>query len=235
MGARSTPTPPVPSAPRTGISALSSTGNSNINCDATDFCVLWVGQDYNAAFLSGPHAFSSPVRDHDHDGHDHHDGTTTTTTTATDHDHDGTDHHDHRDDDHDHDGTDAPPRRHRPRDHDDVDRPTHDDHDVGTDHHHDHADATTTTTTAGTTTTTTRHRRPRRRRVRAPPPHRLPVGRPRDAGASQRDDGGRAGLGPRVGLLGSARLYRSPAVPPLAGGLRVPHERGRIAGTTADP
>ena len=42
-----------------GISALSATGNSNINCDATDFCVLWVGQDFNGAFLSGPHAFSS--------------------------------------------------------------------------------------------------------------------------------------------------------------------------------
>ena len=42
-----------------GISALSSTGNSNINCDPTDFCVLWVGQDFNGAFLSGPHAFSA--------------------------------------------------------------------------------------------------------------------------------------------------------------------------------
>ncbi len=42
------------------ISALSATGNSNINCDATDFCVLWVGQDFNNSFLSGPHAFSRP-------------------------------------------------------------------------------------------------------------------------------------------------------------------------------
>lgn len=39
---------------------LLSTINSNILCDATDQCVLWVGTDYNAAFLSGPHAFSSP-------------------------------------------------------------------------------------------------------------------------------------------------------------------------------
>jgi len=54
------------------ISALSATGNSNINCDATDFCVLWVGQDYNAAFLSGPHAFSVPFEI----------ATTTTTTTT---------------------------------------------------------------------------------------------------------------------------------------------------------
>ncbi len=42
------------------ISALSSSGNSDINCDATDFCVLWVGQDFNNSFLSGPHAFSRP-------------------------------------------------------------------------------------------------------------------------------------------------------------------------------
>ena len=42
------------------ISALSATGNSNINCDATDYCVLWVGQDFNNSFLSGPHAFSAP-------------------------------------------------------------------------------------------------------------------------------------------------------------------------------
>ena len=52
------------------ISALSATGNSNINCDATDFCVLWVGQDYNAAFVSGPHTFSAPFE-------------ITTTTTST--------------------------------------------------------------------------------------------------------------------------------------------------------
>jgi hypothetical protein len=40
------------------ISVLNA-GNSSIRCDATDFCVLWVGQDYNSAFLSGPHGFSS--------------------------------------------------------------------------------------------------------------------------------------------------------------------------------
>jgi len=33
-------------------------GTSNIECDATHFCVLWVGVDYNQAFSSGPHAFS---------------------------------------------------------------------------------------------------------------------------------------------------------------------------------
>ena len=33
--------------------------DSTINCDATDFCVLWVGQDFNNSFLSGPHGFSS--------------------------------------------------------------------------------------------------------------------------------------------------------------------------------
>jgi len=55
-----------------GISALSSTGNSSINCDSTDFCVLWVGQDYNGAFLSGPHAFSGAFEI-----------TSTTTTTTT--------------------------------------------------------------------------------------------------------------------------------------------------------
>ncbi|HEY5025783.1 MAG TPA: hypothetical protein VII76_12470 [Acidimicrobiales bacterium] len=38
---------------------LLNSGNSSINCDATDFCVLWVGQDFNGAFLSGPHGFSS--------------------------------------------------------------------------------------------------------------------------------------------------------------------------------
>ncbi|HTZ08670.1 MAG TPA: hypothetical protein VMB72_06350 [Acidimicrobiales bacterium] len=35
-------------------------GTSNIECDATNFCVLWVGIDYNQAFTSGPHAFSKP-------------------------------------------------------------------------------------------------------------------------------------------------------------------------------
>jgi len=38
----------------------SSTGNSSIDCDAVHVCVLWVGTDYSAAFLSGPHAFSAP-------------------------------------------------------------------------------------------------------------------------------------------------------------------------------
>jgi len=36
-----------------------STGGA-INCDSTDFCVLWVGVDYNTEFLTGPHAFSTP-------------------------------------------------------------------------------------------------------------------------------------------------------------------------------
>ena len=39
---------------------LTVTGGSTINCDATDYCVLWVGQDFNNAFLSGPHGFSAP-------------------------------------------------------------------------------------------------------------------------------------------------------------------------------
>jgi hypothetical protein len=34
-------------------------GTSNIQCDATHFCVLWVGVDYNHNF-QGPHAFSTP-------------------------------------------------------------------------------------------------------------------------------------------------------------------------------
>lgn len=43
------------------ISALSARfRTSNIDCDATDFCVLWVGVDYNQAFTSGVHAFSAP-------------------------------------------------------------------------------------------------------------------------------------------------------------------------------
>lgn len=33
-------------------------GTSNVPCDATHYCVLWVGVDYNQAFSSGPHAFS---------------------------------------------------------------------------------------------------------------------------------------------------------------------------------
>jgi hypothetical protein len=43
------------------ISALSAQfGRSNIDCNATEFCVLWVGVDYNQAFRSGTHAFSAP-------------------------------------------------------------------------------------------------------------------------------------------------------------------------------
>jgi len=45
------------------IAALSSSaGTSSIDCDATHQCVLWVGTDYNNAFLSGPHAFTTPFR-----------------------------------------------------------------------------------------------------------------------------------------------------------------------------
>jgi hypothetical protein len=43
------------------LSVLSSRGSgtsSNIDCDGTHQCVLWVGVDYNNAFISGPHAFS---------------------------------------------------------------------------------------------------------------------------------------------------------------------------------
>jgi hypothetical protein len=36
---------------------LNSAHTSSIDCDATHFCVLWVGVDYNTEFL-GPHAFS---------------------------------------------------------------------------------------------------------------------------------------------------------------------------------
>jgi len=35
-------------------------GTSNIDCDVSDYCVLWVGVDYNQQFSSGPHAFSVP-------------------------------------------------------------------------------------------------------------------------------------------------------------------------------
>ena len=35
---------------------------SSINCDVHHYCVVWVGVDYNGAFLSGPHAFSSAFR-----------------------------------------------------------------------------------------------------------------------------------------------------------------------------
>ena len=40
------------------VFALSDLKGSNINCDKTHFCVLWVGVDFNGDFL-GPHAFSS--------------------------------------------------------------------------------------------------------------------------------------------------------------------------------
>ncbi|HEY5025781.1 MAG TPA: hypothetical protein VII76_12460 [Acidimicrobiales bacterium] len=52
---------------------LLNASNSSILCDATDECVLWVGEDYNGEFLSGPHAFSAPFEI----------GSTTTTTTTT--------------------------------------------------------------------------------------------------------------------------------------------------------
>ncbi len=44
------------------IAALSSSGagTSSIDCDDTHECVLWVGTDYNNAFLTGPHAFTKP-------------------------------------------------------------------------------------------------------------------------------------------------------------------------------
>ncbi len=44
------------------IAALSSSGagTSSIDCDGTHECVLWVGTDYNNAFLTGPHAFTKP-------------------------------------------------------------------------------------------------------------------------------------------------------------------------------
>ena len=65
-GATENPLPIVTSAsgsfssPYT-LSALNGEhGAANINCDATDFCVLWVGVDYNDAFTSGAHAFSKP-------------------------------------------------------------------------------------------------------------------------------------------------------------------------------
>ncbi len=35
-------------------------GASNITCNATHACVLWVGLDYNNRFLGGAHAFSAP-------------------------------------------------------------------------------------------------------------------------------------------------------------------------------
>jgi hypothetical protein len=40
------------------VSTLSVSSGSTINCDTSDDCVLWVGEDYNTMFLNGPHAFS---------------------------------------------------------------------------------------------------------------------------------------------------------------------------------
>ncbi len=40
------------------VYSLDSTHTSNISCDKTHFCVLWVGVDYNQDFF-GPHAFST--------------------------------------------------------------------------------------------------------------------------------------------------------------------------------
>lgn len=43
------------------VAALSTSGGSNINCNASNFCVLWVGQDYNTAFTTaGQYTFSQP-------------------------------------------------------------------------------------------------------------------------------------------------------------------------------
>jgi len=43
------------------VAALSTkAGTSSIDCDAAHYCVLWVGTDYNNAFTSGPHAFTTP-------------------------------------------------------------------------------------------------------------------------------------------------------------------------------
>ncbi len=41
------------------IASLTTTGGaSNINCDATHYCVLWIGVDFNNSF-NGTHAFSN--------------------------------------------------------------------------------------------------------------------------------------------------------------------------------
>ena len=40
------------------VYSLNSTHTSNISCDKSHFCVLWVGVDYNQDFF-GPHAFST--------------------------------------------------------------------------------------------------------------------------------------------------------------------------------
>jgi LPXTG-motif cell wall-anchored protein len=43
------------------VAALSTSAGSNINCDATDYCVLWVGVDYEGNFTTtGQYAFSRP-------------------------------------------------------------------------------------------------------------------------------------------------------------------------------
>ena len=145
-----------------GISALSSTEIRNIDCDATDVCVLWVGRGLQRSeFLSGPHAFSSPFEispfdHHDHDEHHNHDDTDDHDRGHHDHDRG---HHDHDRGHHDHDrGQPRPRRRRTDHDHDDegrrprprttttTDTDNHDDDDVG---------PTTTTTTTPTTTTTT--------------------------------------------------------------------------------
>jgi hypothetical protein len=44
-----------------GVQTLSTTSGSNINCDATDYCVLWVGTDYNSDFSDPANqTFSAP-------------------------------------------------------------------------------------------------------------------------------------------------------------------------------
>ena len=49
------------SARYTFYSLKNAHGASNINCDATHFCVLWVGVDYNQQFLA-IHAFSTAFK-----------------------------------------------------------------------------------------------------------------------------------------------------------------------------
>ena len=53
---------------------LLNSANSTINCDQSNFCVLWVGQDYLNQFTSGPHAFSTAFV---------FSGSTTTTTSVS--------------------------------------------------------------------------------------------------------------------------------------------------------
>jgi len=44
-----------------GVQPLSDQTSSNINCDATHYCVLWVGEDYNQSFADGTtEAFTAP-------------------------------------------------------------------------------------------------------------------------------------------------------------------------------